>query len=119
MLQKTSIFLLVDWVLEHWHSGSLMQTVDGKLQGSYNEEEVNLVLKLALLCLHPLSTARPSMRQVMEYLDGEMPLPDIAPTRLSTSMLSMMQHNGFTPSILSYPDLTTSVGTFSGLSGGR
>jgi len=112
-------FLLVDWVLEHWHSGSLMQTVDGKLQGSYNEEEVNLVLKLALLCLHPLSTARPSMRQVMEYLDGEMPLPDIAPTRLSTSMLSMMQHNGFTPSILSYPDLTTSVGTFSGLSGGR
>ncbi|CAL4998109.1 unnamed protein product [Urochloa decumbens] len=111
--------LLVDWVIEHWQNASLIQTVDRRLQGNYNNDEVNLVLKLGLLCSHPLSTSRPSIRQVMQYLDGDMTLPEIAPTRLSTNMLSMIQHEGFRPSILSYPDLTTSVGTFSDVSGGR
>ena len=37
-------------------------------------EEVELVLRLGLLCSHPLPTARPSMRRVMQYLEGTAPL---------------------------------------------
>ncbi|KAF8772298.1 hypothetical protein HU200_005890 [Digitaria exilis] len=112
-------FLLVAWVLQHCYNGSLLETVDWRLGGNYHSDEADMVLKLGLFCLHPLPTARPSMRQVMQYLDGDMPLPDITQTCLSTNLLSMMQHKGFRPSILSYPDLSTSAATFSGLSGGR
>lgn len=111
--------MLVDWVLEHWQNGSLIQAMDKKLQGNYDIDEANMVLKLGLLCLHPLPTARPIMRQVMEYLDGDMALPELEPTHFNSNMMSMMQSRGFRPSILSYPDLTMSIGTFSGLSGGR
>ncbi|KAF8673252.1 hypothetical protein HU200_048805 [Digitaria exilis] len=112
-------FLLAAWVLQHCYNGSLLETVDWRLGGNYHNDEADMVLKLGLFCLHPLPTARPSMRQVMQYLDGDMPLPDITQTCLSTNLLSMMQHKGFRPSILSYPDLSTSAATFSGLSGGR
>lgn len=112
--------MLVDWVLEHWHNETLLQTVDTRLQGDYDKDEAIMVLKLGLLCLHPLPTTRPSMKQVIEYLDGEMVLPELAPTHINNfNMVSMMQSRGFRPSILSYPDLSTSIGTFSGLSGGR
>ena len=62
--------VLVDWVLEHWHKGSLTDTVDPKLQGHYNVDEACLVLKLGLLCSHPFTNIRPNMQQVVKYLDG-------------------------------------------------
>jgi serine/threonine protein kinase len=57
--------MLVDWVLEHWHKGSLTDTVDIKIQGEYDIDEACLALKLGLLCSHPFTSARPKMRQVM------------------------------------------------------
>ncbi|XP_051216385.1 L-type lectin-domain containing receptor kinase SIT2 [Lolium perenne] len=111
--------MLVDWVLEHWNNGSLVQAMDTKLHGNYDNDEANMVLKLGLLCLHPLPIARPAMRQVMEYLDGDMALPELAPTHFNVNMVSMLQSRGFRPSIMLYPDLTSSINTFSGLSGGR
>ncbi|PNT77097.1 L-type lectin-domain containing receptor kinase IV.1-like [Brachypodium distachyon] len=117
---KDKQIMLVDWVLEHWNNGTLMQTMDTRLQGDFDKDEASMLLKLGLLCLHPLPTARPSMKQVMEYLDGEAALPELTPTHFNNlNMVSMMERGGFRPSILSYPDLTASIGTFSGLSGGR
>lgn len=107
---KDEHIMLVDWVREHCHNGTLLQTVDTRLHGNYDKDKANMVLKLGLLCLHPLPSARPSMKQVMEYLDGETALPEMAPTHINN--VNMMQIRGF-------PDLTTSIGTFSGLSGGR
>ncbi|XP_015696758.1 L-type lectin-domain containing receptor kinase SIT2-like [Oryza brachyantha] len=111
--------MLVDWVLEHWHHGLLTEAVDMRLQGDYNIDEAYLVLKLALVCLHPFPTSRPSMREVVQYLDNDLPPPELAPTRLGFSKLPLMQNKGFNPSVMSYPELITSFGTFSGLSGGR
>ncbi|XP_062225078.1 L-type lectin-domain containing receptor kinase SIT2-like [Phragmites australis] len=109
-------FRLVDFVLEHWHNGSLMEALDTRLQGHCNVNEACLVFNLALLCLHPVPNGRPSMRQAMQYLDGDTPLPELAPMGLSGSMPSLMQDIGFSPSVMSYP---TSFGTISSLSGGR
>lgn len=102
--------MLVDWVLEIWHNGTLLQTVDTRLHGNYDKDEASMVLKLGILCLHPLPTARPSMKQVMEYLNGATALPELAPTHINN--VNMMHHGGF-------QDLTTSIGTFSDLLGGR
>ncbi|KAH7864295.1 hypothetical protein Vadar_027965 [Vaccinium darrowii] len=38
---------------------------------------MELVLKLGLLCSGSNAATRPSMRQVMQYLDGDVPLPEI------------------------------------------
>ncbi|CAK9142173.1 unnamed protein product [Ilex paraguariensis] len=40
-------------------------------------KEIELVLKLGLLCSHYNPVTRPSMRQVMQYLDGEAILPEV------------------------------------------
>ncbi|KAH7863073.1 hypothetical protein Vadar_013010 [Vaccinium darrowii] len=39
---------------------------------------MGLVLKLGLLCSGSNAATRPSMRQVMQYLDGDVPLPEIS-----------------------------------------
>lgn len=70
--------VLVDWVFENWKEGAILQTSDPRLGGDYSEEEMELVLKLGLLCSGFNATTRPSMRQVMQYLDGDVPLPEIS-----------------------------------------
>ncbi|KAI3987062.1 hypothetical protein MKX01_036852 [Papaver californicum] len=67
--------ILVDWVLKCWRRGAVLQTSDPNLGNEYIKEEMELVLKLGLLCSHNDPKARPSMRQVMQYLEGELPLP--------------------------------------------
>jgi serine/threonine protein kinase len=111
--------ILVDWVLEHWCKGSLTEAVDTRLQSNYSAEEACLVLKLGLLCSHPFTNLRPNMQQIMWYLEGDMPLPELTHTDMSFSMLALMQDEGFDPYAFSYPSSKTSIGTISSISGGR
>ncbi|XP_062230842.1 L-type lectin-domain containing receptor kinase SIT2-like [Phragmites australis] len=106
--------VLVDLVLEHWHKGSLTETVDTRLRGDYNVDEASLVLKVGLLCSHPFTNVRPNMQQVLLYLNCDLPLPELAHADMSFSMLSLMQDEGFDPCTLS-----SSIGIISGISGGR
>ncbi|KAG0514037.1 hypothetical protein BDA96_10G155000 [Sorghum bicolor] len=112
--------MLVDWVLQHWRNGSLVATVDAGLRGEYDVGEAELVLKLGILCSHPFANARPGMGQVMRYLDGVTPLPELTPTDSSFDVLAMMmQGEDFGMSSFSHPDTVASFGTISNLSGGR
>ncbi|KAJ9146695.1 hypothetical protein P3X46_028929 [Hevea brasiliensis] len=69
--------ILLDWVLECWKRGIILETSDPRLEGKYMVEEMELILKLGLLCTHPTPAARPIMRQIMQYLDRNASLPDI------------------------------------------
>ncbi|XP_066343322.1 L-type lectin-domain containing receptor kinase SIT2-like [Miscanthus floridulus] len=111
--------VLVDWVLDRWRAGSVTDTVDPRLQGDFDEREASLVLRLGLLCSHPLPGARPGMRQIVQYLDGDAPLPELSPTYQGLNMLSLMQDQGFDPYIMSFPMTSTGTSTISDLSGGR
>lgn len=106
--------ILVDWVLEHWHKGSLADTVDIKIQGEYDIDEACLALKLGLLCSHPFTSARPNMRQVMQYLNKEMPIPELTP-HVSFSMLALMQND----ELMMHCPSEIGFGTISTISGGR
>ncbi|XP_042513386.1 L-type lectin-domain containing receptor kinase SIT2-like [Macadamia integrifolia] len=70
--------VLVEWVISSWSKGSILQTVDPKLGLNYKADEMELVLKLGLLCSQSVPTARPCMRQVVRYLEGEVPLPELS-----------------------------------------
>ncbi|KAG0602689.1 hypothetical protein M758_10G033200, partial [Ceratodon purpureus] len=69
--------ILVDMVWRHLKEGTLLNMVDPKLQGQYDTDEMVTVLKLGLLCSHPEAAARPSMRQVVEVLAGDVDVPEV------------------------------------------
>jgi serine/threonine protein kinase len=69
--------ILIDWVFEFWRKGAILDASDPRLEGNYVVEEMELVLKLGLLCSHSMPEARPSMRQVMQFLDGDAKLPEL------------------------------------------
>ncbi|XP_042486336.1 L-type lectin-domain containing receptor kinase IV.2-like [Macadamia integrifolia] len=68
---------LVECVISSWNSGAILEAVDPKLEMNYEVEEMEKVLKLGLLCSQSDPTARPCMRQVVRYLEGEIPLPEL------------------------------------------
>ncbi|KAF5467335.1 hypothetical protein F2P56_017166 [Juglans regia] len=67
---------LVDWVWEKWRAGAILEVVDPRFGGEFNEHEAVVVLKLGLMCSYNSPKARPTMRQVVRYLEGEVPLPE-------------------------------------------
>ncbi|XP_038697356.1 L-type lectin-domain containing receptor kinase S.4-like [Tripterygium wilfordii] len=68
--------VLVDWVWDKFKEGRVHDVVDRKLKGEYNANEVVMVIKLGLICSHNEPKRRPSMRQVVRYLEGEAEVPD-------------------------------------------
>ncbi|KAH8499152.1 hypothetical protein Peur_074277 [Populus x canadensis] len=75
--QSAEKMILVDWVLDSWKIGDILRTGDPRLEGNYVVEEMELVLKLGLLCCFFTPHARPSMRQIAQYLDGNASLPEM------------------------------------------
>ncbi|XP_009144572.1 L-type lectin-domain containing receptor kinase IV.4-like isoform X3 [Brassica rapa] len=71
--------LLLDWVFEFWSDGNILDAKDPNLGTECDQREVEMILKLGLLCSHSNPQARPSMRQVLNYLSGDDVLPDLSP----------------------------------------
>ncbi|CAL5067195.1 unnamed protein product [Urochloa decumbens] len=117
--QNSNVLMLVDWVLDKWHKGLLTKVVDSRLQDEFDTPQACLVLKLGLLCSHPVPDARPSMRQVMQYFEGDMKLPEKMPESLSFGMQALMSSEGFDSYILSQGSTVVTNGALTGLSGGR
>ncbi|XP_020095685.1 L-type lectin-domain containing receptor kinase IV.1-like isoform X1 [Ananas comosus] len=106
--------MLVDWVIENWREGSILDTVDAGLGGEYAREEAEMVLKLGLMCSHPHPEARPSMRLVVQYLEGRAALPELSPDYLYFRNLSLGYNEGFDDFVISYPSSVPSASIFSG-----
>ncbi|KAK1320892.1 L-type lectin-domain containing receptor kinase IV.1 [Acorus calamus] len=70
--------VLLDWVRECWMRGRIIEAADPALRGGDCEKaEVEMVLRLGLMCSQSAPKARPTMRQVVHYLDGDEALPDV------------------------------------------
>ncbi|KAJ4872142.1 putative L-type lectin-domain containing receptor kinase I.11 [Raphanus sativus] len=70
---------LIKWVCDCWRSGSLLDAVDIRLGHEYSEEEIYMVLKLGLLCTNVAAESRPTMEQVVQYINKNLPLPNFSP----------------------------------------
>ncbi|XP_028775455.1 L-type lectin-domain containing receptor kinase V.9-like [Neltuma alba] len=68
--------LLMEWVMDCWDQGDICEAVDSRLGDAYEVDEAELVLKLGLLCSHPIVSARPTLSSIVEFLDGDSQLPD-------------------------------------------
>ncbi|KAL9269496.1 L-type lectin-domain containing receptor kinase S.4-like protein [Drosera capensis] len=69
--------VLVDWVWDKWRRGQVLEAVDPRLEGRFNDGEAVMLLKLGFMCSCDMPMGRPSMREVIRYLEGEVPLPDV------------------------------------------
>ncbi|GKU96451.1 hypothetical protein SLEP1_g9684 [Rubroshorea leprosula] len=63
---------LVEYVHRLMERGELLYALDNhlKAKGDYNNEEVERVLHLGLLCVHPEPNVRPTMRQAIKILEN-------------------------------------------------
>eukprot|EP01018_Ginkgo_biloba_P026940 Gb_34220 [translate_table: standard] len=79
---------LVDWVWSLLSQGKLLEAADARLEGEFEKEEMKRMLLVGLLCSHPDSVARPTMRQVLQILNGEISLPFVPSFKPSVSFSS-------------------------------
>ncbi|KAJ4875082.1 L-type lectin-domain containing receptor kinase I.7 [Raphanus sativus] len=87
---------LIKWVGECWRRSSLIDAVDPRLT-EFSSQEVERVLKVGLLCANLAPEARPSMEQVVQYLNGNLALPEFWPYSPGIGVL--------TPSVFSQAQL--------------
>ncbi|GJN35266.1 hypothetical protein PR202_gb24018 [Eleusine coracana subsp. coracana] len=76
--------VLAEWAWERYAAGEVDAVVDKRLAGGgeeYDAGEVAAAVKVGLLCSHPVPAARPTMREVVRFLDepGEVPEPPPPP----------------------------------------
>ncbi|KAJ1699775.1 hypothetical protein LUZ63_008287 [Rhynchospora breviuscula] len=67
---------LLEWVRDCEVQGHLMKVVDLCIANECDNQEVEMVLKLGLVCCQSIAEVRPSVRQVIQYLNGTEQLPD-------------------------------------------
>ncbi|XP_030492307.2 L-type lectin-domain containing receptor kinase S.4 [Cannabis sativa] len=102
--------ILVDWVWEQWRVGAVLGVVDPRLGGEFDETEVVVSIKLGLICSNDKPEARPTMKQIVRYLEREAPLPDVVPPPNG----EVGKSGGLEDYVHSYPILSK-VSTFSSI----
>jgi len=78
---KEGQITIFEWVWEFYKLGKLIEVVDTKLGGAFGEEEMKHLLIGGLWCANPDYTSRPSVRQLIQVLKFEAPLP-VLPQKL-------------------------------------
>lgn len=84
---------LVDWVCELMVKGELVNGLDPRLKarGRLHEEEVERLLHLGLLCVHPDPSIRPTMRQATKILEGKNEFYESEGEDMDTYLLEKMK----------------------------
>ncbi|XP_060674116.1 L-type lectin-domain containing receptor kinase IV.1-like [Ziziphus jujuba] len=117
--KQTEDIILVDRVFSCWNRGDILEAMDPNLLGTeFVAEEVELVMKLGLLCSRSDPAARPSMRQVVKYLERDLEVANSEFLGLRSSGLAFARHEGFDDVVDDTFHHTSSVAE-SLLSGGR
>ncbi|KAJ7946802.1 Receptor lectin kinase [Quillaja saponaria] len=69
--------VMVEWVWELHGSGKILEAADPRLSKDFDEQQMKSLMLLGLWCTHPDPSFRPSMRQAIQVLNFEAPLPEL------------------------------------------
>ncbi|KAG6740348.1 hypothetical protein POTOM_055795 [Populus tomentosa] len=73
---------LLDYVWSSHGRKTLLEDVDRKLEGKYDEQQVKRTLLVGLACLHPDTKSRPTIRKVEQiFLNPDEPLMEVPESR--------------------------------------
>jgi serine/threonine protein kinase len=67
--------VLVEWVWELYGIGKVLEAADPRLDGDFDEQEMERLMIVGLWCAHPDRNLRPSIRETIHVLNFETPLP--------------------------------------------
>ncbi|XP_059630530.1 L-type lectin-domain containing receptor kinase S.6 [Cornus florida] len=81
---------VADWVWDLWEKGKLIEAADPKLKGKFNKMEMEKLLMLGLVCVHPNYEKRPTVREAARILRGEAPLPLLPSRKPTVSIRSVL-----------------------------
>jgi len=99
---------IVQWVWEFYGRGAILDAADARLRGVFDAREMEAVMVVGLWCTHPDRSLRPSIRQAINVLLLEAPLPSL-PARMPVATFLSPPNAVYHPS---------SVATGGGGSGG-
>ncbi|KAF3790527.1 L-type lectin-domain containing receptor kinase S-4 [Nymphaea thermarum] len=91
--------VLIERVLRNWQSGDILSSMDSRLEGRFVREEAEVVLKLGVMCSQAVPDMRPTMRQVVQYLNGDA----VIPRDLGLNSVVVHDDLGFEQLVLPYP----------------
>ncbi|KAK5786897.1 hypothetical protein PVK06_041546 [Gossypium arboreum] len=72
---------LVAWVWDAYENQRLLDVADPKLCMNFDAKQMECLLMVGLWCVHPHQHLRPSIRQAIQVLNFEAPLPKLPSTR--------------------------------------
>ncbi|XP_009798183.1 probable LRR receptor-like serine/threonine-protein kinase RFK1 isoform X1 [Nicotiana sylvestris] len=70
---------LLDWACHLQQSGSIEELIDQRLGSDINKQEVERIVKVALLCTSATPSLRPIMSEVVSMFEGRLAIPDEIP----------------------------------------
>ncbi|KAF8413872.1 hypothetical protein HHK36_001866 [Tetracentron sinense] len=84
---------LVEWVWGLMERGELVSALDERLKarGGFDDEEVERVLHLGLLCAYPDHHSRPTMRQVVKVLEGKSEVDELEEEGMNVYLLDKLK----------------------------
>ncbi|XP_065875654.1 L-type lectin-domain containing receptor kinase IX.1-like [Euphorbia lathyris] len=76
---------LIEWVWDLYGKGQLVEALDSRLIGQFDERQLECLMIVGLWCCHPDFVHRPSIKQVINVLSFEASLPTL-PAKLPVPM---------------------------------
>ncbi|KAK7343723.1 hypothetical protein VNO77_12710 [Canavalia gladiata] len=73
--------VVADYVWNLWEKKKLIEAADPRLMGKFDALEMERMLQVGLLCVHPDSQKRPRVRDAARILKKEAPLPMLPPSK--------------------------------------
>ncbi|KAF3560498.1 hypothetical protein F2Q69_00017964 [Brassica cretica] len=68
--------VLADWAINRWENGDIIEAASERIRREYDKGQLEVVLKLGVLCSHQAEEVRPDMATVVKILEGVSELPD-------------------------------------------
>ncbi|XP_051128894.1 probable LRR receptor-like serine/threonine-protein kinase RFK1 [Andrographis paniculata] len=68
---------LLDWASHLQESKNIDELIDERLGSRIDKEEIEKIVKVALLCTNATASIRPTMSEVVQMFEGQMAIPDV------------------------------------------
>ncbi|KAJ3685107.1 hypothetical protein LUZ61_014271 [Rhynchospora tenuis] len=88
---------LVEWVWSHYGSRSIFDAIDLRLNGEFDAQEAERILVVGLWCAQSSYNLRPTIRQAINALNLEAPLPVLPPKMPMPTYTPSLNGSDFPP----------------------
>ncbi|KAE8008295.1 hypothetical protein FH972_004817 [Carpinus fangiana] len=86
----TNQVVMVEWVWELYGLGKVLEAVDPRLGGDFDEQQMEHLMIVGLWCAHTDRNLRPTIRQTTHVLNFEAPLPILPSNMPGTTPLALV-----------------------------